>query len=97
MGVEGVVGRELPRHVLDVVLAGGLESRRQRIEPGRFRREVALRRVRATYDQRQPGQGRTIELVLFEERIERAAIAVMPQLDAGNVVGGRLLVAPRPS
>src|SRR5258705_9535447 len=39
IGIERVIGRKLPRHVLEVVLAGRLEARRVGIEPRRLRRE----------------------------------------------------------
>src|SRR5262245_28296182 len=87
--VERVVGRELLRHVVVVVFRHGLEPRRQRVEPGRLGRELTGLRVRAPDDKRQRLQGPVLELVLVEERVERAPFVVMAELDAGDVVGGR--------
>src|SRR5262245_29535615 len=92
--VERVVGRKLLCHVVVVVLRHGRDPGRQRVEPGRLGRELAGLRVRTPHDQRQRLQGPVLELVFLEERVERAAFAVMAQLDAGNVVGN--LPAPRP-
>src|SRR2546422_8826232 len=91
IGKEGVIRWELPRHVLEVVLARRLEPRGQGIESGGLRRKVAVSGVRASHNQGQRAECRIVELVLLEERIERAVVAMMPQLHAGDVVWNRLL------
>src|SRR5437868_4200081 len=50
-----------------------------------------MTRVRAAHDQRERVERRIVELVLLEEGIERAVVAMMPQLHAGDVVGYGLL------
>ena len=47
--------------------------------------------VRAPHYQRQRAECRVVELVLLEERIERAVVAMVPQLHAGDVIWNRLL------
>src|SRR5690242_8664286 len=89
--VEGVVRRELAGHVLEIVLAGGLEARGERVEPGRLRRETTVGGIRAADDEGKSAQGWIVELVLLEEGIERAIVAVVPELDARDIIGDRLL------
>src|SRR3984893_7111853 len=69
-GIEGVIRRELPRHVLEVVLARRLEPRGQGIESGRLGRKVAVSSIRTSHNQGQRAECRSVELVLLEERIE---------------------------
>src|SRR5262245_173297 len=90
-GVEGVIRGELPCHVLEVIVAGGLEPCGQSVEAGRLRRETALGSVGASHDEGEGTQGRIVQLVFLEECIERAVVAVMPQLHAGNIIGNCLL------
>src|SRR5712691_7006573 len=89
--VKRVIRRKLPRHVLEVVLARRLEARRQRIEARGLRREVPVSRVRSPHDQRQRAESGVVQLVLVDERVERALLAVMPQLHVWDVIGYRLL------
>src|SRR5579863_7225390 len=58
---------------------------RYRVQAGRFRREVARRRVCAADDCRKPVQRWILDRVLVEDRIKRAAVAVMAKLDVGYV------------
>src|SRR5439155_16881657 len=90
-GIEGVIRRELPRHVLEVVFGSRLEPCRQSVESLPLRRKVALRGVRASHNQRQRAECRIVELVLLEERIKRAVVTMMPQLHGGDIIGNRLL------
>ena len=43
--------------------------------------------VGAPDDQRQGAEGRVVEAVLVEEGVERTALALVAELDAGHVVG----------
>src|SRR5262245_19385194 len=87
--VDGVVHRELSRHVVEVVPAGRLEARRRGVEPCRLGRERPVVGIRASHDGRERGEGRIGELVALDERVERAAWTVMTELDVGNVVRNR--------
>src|SRR5215831_4306390 len=84
--VEGVIRGELLGHVVVVILRVRLEPGGERVETRRFGRELAGFGIGATHDQCQCSQGRIIELVLLEEGVKRARLAMMAELDARNVV-----------
>src|SRR6266851_517655 len=89
--VQGIVRRELLGHVVVVVLRHRLESRRQRVEARGLRRELPRVGIGAAYDECQRAQRRLRELVLVQERVERAALAVVTELDVRDVVRDRAL------
>src|SRR3989442_1788041 len=89
--IQGVVRRELLRHVVVVVLGHRREPRRQRVEAGRLRRELPGVGVRAAHNQREGTERRVVELVFLQERVERAALAMMTELHARDVVRDRAL------
>src|SRR5262245_23305627 len=87
--VQRDVRGELVRHVVAVVLAVRLEPGGHGVEPGGFRRQLARLRVGAPYDQGERAERWIGQLVLVEERVERAALAAMAELDIRHVVGDR--------
>src|SRR5260370_10601114 len=84
--IERVVRWELLGHVVVVVLGHRLEPRSQPVEAGRLRRELPGVGVRAAHNQCEGTERRVVELVFFQERVERAAVAMMAELDARDVV-----------
>src|SRR5262245_17514407 len=82
------------RFVVVVTMGGGEppEPFRDRLEAGRFRREIAPRRVGPAHDQRQAANRLVLHVVFLDDRIERTFFTVVAEFDAGNVVrdGARL-------
>src|SRR5262249_62363487 len=81
IGVERVVRRELPRHVVMVVLRVRLEPCGQRVEAWGLRSELTRIGIGAAHDDRECTQRRIVELVLLEEGVERALLTMMAELD----------------
>src|SRR5262245_43768173 len=89
VGVEGVVHRELARHVVEVVPARRLEPGGGGVETGRLGGEAAIVGVGAAHDHRQRAQRGVRELVAIDKRVERAFGTVMTEVDVGDVVRDR--------
>ena len=56
------------------------------MQPCRLQRQVQPRRIRAAHNRREPVQSRAAKIILPQEGIEAAAIAVVTGLDARDVV-----------
>ncbi len=85
---QGVIDGQLRGELLLVVVVGKAKALGDGHQPARLGREVALVRVGASDDQRQSVQGRLLldKPVATNDRVERALVAVVPKLGAGNVV-----------
>src|SRR5437762_13823796 len=75
--IQSVVRRKLLRHVVVVILRDRLEPRGNGVEAGGLRRELAGIGVSAAYDERQGLKRGVVQLVLVEEGVERAVVAVV--------------------
>src|SRR5438477_220243 len=75
--------------VVVVILRDRLEPRGNGIEAGGLGRELAGVGVSAADDQRQGLKRGIVQLVLVEEGVERAVVAVVAELDSRNVVRSR--------
>src|SRR5262245_46605981 len=75
--------------VVVVALCGGqsLEPFRDRLEPGRLGRKIAMRRIGAAHNQRQAADGIVLDVVLLDDGVKRTFLAVVTEFDAGDVVG----------
>src|SRR5213596_3248871 len=82
--VQRIVRRELTRHIVVVIPGDGLEARGEGVEPCGLRGELARRRIGAAHDKGQRLQRRIVELVLVQERVERAPVAVMASSTPGT-------------
>src|SRR5207244_13119306 len=89
--VEGVVHRELARHVVEVVATDRLKAGGGGVEAGGLRGQAAVVGVGAADDRRQRHQRRLRQLVAIDEGVERALRTAVAQLHVRNVVRGGAL------
>src|SRR5207302_7534532 len=87
VGVERVVDGQLSSQILVVVADDLAEARGDRVEPPRLAGQLARARVGTPDDLGERVERGVVEPVDGEERVEGAAVAVVPELDAGHVVG----------
>src|SRR3990172_838598 len=95
VGVERVVDRELARYVFVVVAADLTEATGHGVESPGLLGDVPRVGVGPAHDAGQRVERRVGELVLVEEGVEGALVAVMPQLRAGHVKGDGAFSARR--
>ncbi len=87
-GVECVIDRQAAREGRRIVAAGERRyAERHREQSRRLGREIGPAGIGAADDQRERPQRRLVEAELIEQRIERATLAAMGEIDALDVVG----------
>src|SRR5260370_7994572 len=81
IGIERIVDRKLPIHVLEVVAAQLAEAARHRVESPGLGHELAIIGVGAAHDEGQGLQGGIRQPILVEEGVEGPLTAMLPHLD----------------
>jgi hypothetical protein len=87
--IERIIHDHAMHEHLVVVREIGGKPQRDREQAAALRREIVPRRIRAAHDDRKLIERRIRDVVESQDRIERAALALMGEFDAFDVIGDR--------